>query len=242
MGLFEEVVRACETHVQPSYSTEELVNLVKISVPNLKPKTVIPSDYCYNRINLGIDFTKHVFIDIGKRYKYVGRNFAYTGPIFWAEDRKNERIVGVWNSGRFELWEDFPKVSVGNSKRVALESIGPTELETHEANFAEQVRKSLRDSDDDRRERLKVASRIPARITINTQVYIRNWDVVAEVLKRADGRCECCSNAAPFLRRKDGTPYLEVHHKIQLARGGEDTVDNAIALCPNCHRQQHFGV
>ncbi|MGH8437576.1 MAG: HNH endonuclease [Pseudomonas sp.] len=33
----------------------------------------------------------------------------------------------------------------------------------------------------------------------------------------------------------------EVHHKVRLADGGLDTVENAIAVCPNCHRQAHFG-
>ncbi len=39
----------------------------------------------------------------------------------------------------------------------------------------------------------------------------------------------------------DKTPYLEVHHRIPLAKKGEDTVANAIALCPNCHRKSHYG-
>jgi 5-methylcytosine-specific restriction protein A len=26
---------------------------------------------------------------------------------------------------------------------------------------------------------------------------------------------------------------------IHLARGGPDCIDNAIALCPNCHRKMH---
>jgi 5-methylcytosine-specific restriction endonuclease McrA len=40
---------------------------------------------------------------------------------------------------------------------------------------------------------------------------------------------------------KDGAYYLEVHHIIPLSENGEDSVDNAIALCPNCHRQEHYG-
>jgi hypothetical protein len=28
---------------------------------------------------------------------------------------------------------------------------------------------------------------------------------------------------------------------VPLARGGEDTVENAVAVCPNCHREAHFG-
>jgi 5-methylcytosine-specific restriction protein A len=76
---------------------------------------------------------------------------------------------------------------------------------------------------------------------VQTAVHLRNADVVAEVLIRANGTCERCGKNAPFLRAKDGTPYLEVHHKEKLANGGDDTVENAIALCPNCHRREHFG-
>jgi 5-methylcytosine-specific restriction protein A len=73
------------------------------------------------------------------------------------------------------------------------------------------------------------------------EVFARNPDVVAEVLERAGGRCEYCGCPAPFTKRSNGMPYLEVHHKIQLAHDGEDTVSNAVALCPNCHRKAHYG-
>ena len=26
---------------------------------------------------------------------------------------------------------------------------------------------------------------------------------------------------------------------VELSKGGEDTVENAVALCPNCHRKMH---
>lgn len=65
-----------------------------------------------------------------------------------------------------------------------------------------------------------------------------NPDVVAEVLIRAKGKCE---KQAPFNGVSDGTLYLEVHHKIWLAKEGEDTIENAIAVWPNCHRELHFG-
>ena len=74
-----------------------------------------------------------------------------------------------------------------------------------------------------------------------SKVYRRNPDVIAEVLHRALGKCEGCLSPAPFERASDGSPYLEVHHRILLSQGGEDTVANAFALCPNCHRKLHFG-
>ncbi len=60
-------------------------------------------------------------------------------------------------------------------------------------------------------------------------------------MRRASGKCELCGCDAPFYRASDGSPYLEVHHWITLSDGGEDTVENAGALCPNCHGQAHFG-
>lgn len=107
--------------------------------------------------------------------------------------------------------------------------------------FAERLSQSLRDTPQARRERLRDAPRLPERVAILAFEFMRNPDVVAETLHRAQGRCGRCKSAAPFLRRSDGSPYLEVHHKLPLALGGEDTVENAIALCPNCHRALHYG-
>ena len=111
----------------------------------------------------------------------------------------------------------------------------------HNDNFDFQIGRSLRDSSEMRKGRLKLAPKIPLTSSLSVTVFKRNPDVVAEVLLRASGQCERCNCPAPFRRKKDGTPYLEIHHKIQLASGGEDSVENAMAVCPNCHRKLHYG-
>lgn len=103
------------------------------------------------------------------------------------------------------------------------------------------ISKSLSSARSERLGRLAAAPKRALQITTVSRAYLRNPDVVAEVLYRAAGACEGCAQPAPFLRTAGGTPYLEVHHRIRLSEGGEDTVENAIALCPNCHRQEHFG-
>jgi 5-methylcytosine-specific restriction protein A len=70
-------------------------------------------------------------------------------------------------------------------------------------------------------------------------VYERSPAVKAWVLKHAGPYCEGCHAVAPF-EVQPGVPYLEVHHVEPLAAGGPDTVENAVALCPNCHRRCHF--
>jgi len=74
----------------------------------------------------------------------------------------------------------------------------------------------------------------------NFQRFIRDPNVIAWVLVNAKGHCESCETPAPFIR-EDGEPYLEVHHVRPLGEGGPDSVDNAIAVCPSCHRRFHHG-
>jgi len=131
-----------------------------------------------------------------------------------------------------------------------VESISPkllnarefTTKEAEEKRLSKQVSDSFNDTQENRQKRLRQADKIPEVMQVLSIGFKRNSDVVTEVLQRANGVCERCQKEAPFLRRKDNTPYLEVHHTITLANGGEDTVENAVALCPNCHRKVHFGI
>jgi hypothetical protein len=62
-------------------------------------------------------------------------------------------------------------------------------------------------------------------------------EIIGEyALLRSSGECEGCQKPAPFLRR-NGKPYLEIHHIIALADGGSDHPSNVAAVCPNCHRR-----
>ncbi len=70
--------------------------------------------------------------------------------------------------------------------------------------------------------------------------YQRDPQVVAWVLDHANGICGLCGQPAPFVDTS-GKPFLEVHHITWLSKGGEDTVENSVALCPNCHRRAHHG-
>jgi 5-methylcytosine-specific restriction protein A len=83
-------------------------------------------------------------------------------------------------------------------------------------------------------------NRSPQATSSEVTQFLRDASVKAWVLRQANGKCECCEMAAPF-NGSNGIPYLEVHHVLQLADNGSDTVSNAIALCPNCHRELHYG-
>lgn len=73
---------------------------------------------------------------------------------------------------------------------------------------------------------------------VTTKVYERHIHVSEYVKRRAQGHCDLCGESAPFMDKK-GNPFLECHHVHWLSRGGEDSINNAVALDPSCHRKMH---
>lgn len=135
-----------------------------------------------------------------------------------------------------------PRGDVGCEVRVTdILRLNSESFDQWNQRFIDSVDGAMGRSASARKDRLRDATPISKRTEVTTTVFDRNPDVVAEVLSRAGGICESCKQPAPFIRRSNGTPYLEVHHIQRLADGGEDTVDNAVALCPNCHREAHYG-
>jgi 5-methylcytosine-specific restriction enzyme A len=76
--------------------------------------------------------------------------------------------------------------------------------------------------------------------TVTSQVYARNPLVRQQARIRSAGRCEWC-NVRGF-ELPDGSVFLETHHIVPLSEGGPDVVTNVAALCPNHHREAHYGV
>ncbi|HBN2191723.1 HNH endonuclease [Escherichia coli] len=155
--------------------------------------------------------------DINHRYHEYDRLFK-RGNIF---EIYQPSIHGIW-----ELYQDQQ---------------GKWCYRQVKSEFEEAVESAAKLPSSTRERILATESKTPVLTEVTTRVYKRSPYVVAEVLLRANGKCQSCRCDAPFLK-EDGTPFLEVHHIEWLSKGGEDYVENAIALCPNCHRQAHYGV
>jgi len=112
-----------------------------------------------------------------------------------------------------EMYEEFCEMKVKYFENLSLEQLKQNVLneQTNEVD-SRKVRK---------------VSVFPRSVYIN------------EFAKRVSkGICQLCDEKAPFMDKK-GNPFLEVHHIHYLSQGGTDTIDNVVALCPNCHRKIH---
>lgn len=90
-------------------------------------------------------------------------------------------------------------------------------------------------------ERARRAKGQPARRIVQRDDFVRNPYVVQAAILRSGGKCEMPGCNCALFERDNGMPYLEVHHITPLAERGDDTLENAAALCPHCHRRLHFG-
>ena len=64
--------------------------------------SIIPSDYCYNRLNNGIKFEKHLHLfeyTDDKKYRYLGLDYPFCGKILHKCKGGFEVVVGELVNG-----------------------------------------------------------------------------------------------------------------------------------------------
>ena len=154
------------------------------------------------------------------------------GPTFMAQRASQQRIAkailtSVKRAADKRKIERLLKGSEIASGRLGLD----VEAE-FEAEVSKQIKKPLREVE---------GNPNPLQREVRSLHYVRDPKVVAYVLRQSKGKCFDCKEEGPFVSRATGLPYLEVHHIQMLKEGGADTIENAVALCPNCHRKRHHG-
>ena len=157
-------------------------------------------------------------------------NYIFRGQIELADVPYEEEQSDI-NGNLRKVWI-FPLQLIDGSKSVPLpKSIIQKKQEKKE-------KEAGRLSDDELKERLKYVKKQAGKREVSSATYERNLYVAEFVKRKANGICRLCNEPAPF-QDKSGAPYLESHHIVWLSKGGEDTIGNATALCPNCHRKMH---
>jgi 5-methylcytosine-specific restriction enzyme A len=158
-----------------------------------------------------------------KKYTYIGRVFLSEKPYQEKQLDQKGRNRTVWM---------FPLRLKDHSNLLIPDTIIQDAFE-----LKERKAKSLSDS------QLKLRANSAMSKAGNRQVISKQYDRnpwISEYAKRrATGICQLCDQAAPF-KDKAEYPFLETHHIVWLSMGGEDSITNTVALCPNCHRKMHI--
>jgi 5-methylcytosine-specific restriction enzyme A len=150
-------------------------------------------------------------------------------------NRKGYRYMGVFacSSWEYSQGEDLK----GNERRAIVfhlirpEGSAPT-ADAADVGMPDQLRRRALEAGS---QAVQKTPREAKRLFYERSAAVREY-----VLRRAEGTCEACGTKAP-VRMTDGTPYLEPHHTRRLSDGGPDHPRWVGAVCPNCHREIHYG-
>ncbi len=112
MNIYDQIITVCKAYEDEILTSSQIKDMVFNKFATNR-NSVLPPDYCYNRINKGIDFNKHIFVMINRNeYKYVGKNYPYSGLILSrAKGSEKDTIVGEWKNGKYHLYAAHPKTS-----------------------------------------------------------------------------------------------------------------------------------
>lgn len=161
---------------------------------------------------------------------FTAKTYTYIGEVMLADEPYQERQPDVEGQDRF-VWVYPLRLKTGTPP-----AISDVTLQQLNRVKEKQARK-LSDAEVEVLARRQGRTNVGKRSARVTQHQRSPW-VAEHAKRRSKGRCDLCQEASPF-NRKDGTPYLETHHIEWLVHGGADTVENTVALCPNCHRKMH---
>jgi len=168
-------------------------------------------------------------VDVHLFEVYEKRKYTYQGRV---------KLTG-------KPYQETQKDYRGNPRRVWMFPLRLVDAtlplvneEALERSNEEKERAVRRLSDEGLRKLASAAPKTPSTRKLATYQFDRNPAVCELAKRRAGGKCQLCGDDAPF-RNRDGEPYLETHHVKPLSEGGEDSILNTVALCPNCHRKMH---
>ncbi len=179
-------------------------------------------------------------IDSNRWYADIDHLQQFPFPLYIDEFRS---FISISNTSsitylKSEQWERL-KWLVNQKNPGFFQNVVPPSLETLDNEFEQAVQKEASKPLEQLEKEAKKKSAAPSSSIVQTKTYHRDPVIAAYVKKRANGCCQLCGMPAPFADQA-GEPYLECHHIEWLSKGGMDSADNCVALCPNCHRKMHM--
>lgn len=170
-------------------------------------------------------------------------HYIYAGPVELSEKIEPFYILerDVDKEARSVI--KFPIVLKNKAYAPPLETIENNKEERSrknkkEKNIEDLLKKAKDASELNKEESNKIGSSKPFHRQVRINYYDRSKEIRDIVKYLANGRCTLCEEKAPF--NVDNVPFLHVHHIEYLAKGGSDTIDNCVAVCPNCHAKIHM--
>lgn len=110
MTIYEQLIDCFQGLSGRLVSTSEIKRALH-ELHETNPASVLPSDYCYNRLNQGMQDPRALFVRVGwGEYRYLGLDHPYSGLVYGrGRGEAEDRVVGERVDGELRALEERPK-------------------------------------------------------------------------------------------------------------------------------------
>ncbi len=108
MTINDKVSNVFNKCTKRELTRKDIIKSVMAQYTDLKNQdSIIPSDHCYNRMNVDTKFG-YILFEHTERDTYIvlGKDYPYYGDIYWNKMGENPRKVGVWEKGGLRLTDN----------------------------------------------------------------------------------------------------------------------------------------
>jgi hypothetical protein len=165
---------------------------------------------------------------------------------FIRRDYGNENLLKALNSIKQHI--DYIKIA-NNDSKVTLRKIYAEYLELYKKGFSQLEKNEIEQNEITQSFKGKTKSELKSElenlpdfeteeIFINQKKYKRDNKAIALIKLLRKSECQICGE---FIRKKDGTKYIEACHIKAKREKGKENLENIILLCPNHHKEFDLG-
>lgn len=220
----------------------------------------------YKNIYLNNWDTIETYLPDGKKYDSVGDNDHFIRIVFAKKNKYTIYFAGLYVLyKRTDNKEILRRISFSfntddmrvitpnknyyilkrNSKYSFRDNINSLIVDNKVYEFDKEYIKKENEMDNELNEEINELKPI-SKITSTSVHYPRDSKVAKKAIKKY-GRVCAINSKHELFDKKDNIKYIEVHHIIPMSAQKYydevklDQVWNIVCLCPNCHREIHYG-
>lgn len=203
-------------------------------------KSVIPSDYSINMINLGVDYNVFFFEQVDDGYRIVSPE-DHSGSVIWnPDDIDGQFVVAHWKNGVLEKDDTFWEEGIPRADEIKIKLEVFLMSQEYQDALKRKGNRAKSQIDEG-----KIIWSAEEGHTVNLSVtsYYRNPSIRKKCLEHYGHSCFVCGFNFQEQFGELGDQYVHVHHLNPLSNKNKvhvpDPEKDLIPLCPNCHAMAH---
>lgn len=183
---------------------------------------------------LGVSFFEYFLSHILQDYGTKQLSLALTAL------KKHIKYISRHGDSKVKLKEILSKyLAISKNPKAEREPEKKKSDKKQQDEIVELIKTSGKTKEEVAKELNNLKDTDPQTIIINRKTYKRDNNIIAQIKFVRDFNCQICGTS---IKKRDGSKYIEAAHILPKNKGGGESLDNIILLCPNHHKEFDYGI